>query len=278
MIDIEKLENLPKRIGIIKDVKVNDIAGYSYNVGTSSYPRVNGYYPWTIIDRILTHFYQKDVNEAFSHYCKQVPKFCQSNFWEQFEPRRRRWRTWWLDENNCIQNDTLVPSYNGPYYIYSSDYKAEWKHKETGHLRSDFTEVYVRVAKYTNHLVHYKYKPWKTKGIGSYIALPEEFELVKVSGYKLTFASKNDPRYLRIMYERETLRRKNEKARDLERKNKQYSFLTDSEKEKRKQRAIDLVNRDRHGFDDESFTGMPYHGQQRKTNEKVSSTILDRTE
>ena len=51
-----------------------------------------------------------------------------------------------------------------------------------------------------------------------------------------------------------------------EQKKKDYSFLTDDEKRKIEERQSDLIKRDNHGFDDESFKGYWYHGQKRKGN------------
>ena len=43
------------------------------------------------------------------------------------------------------------------------------------------------------------------------------------------------------------------------------NLLHDIEDERRrKERETDLIKRDSHGFDENSFIGHPYHGQQRK--------------
>ena len=57
------------------------------------------------------------------------------------------------------------------------------------------------------------------------------------------------------------------KEREIEKENKlKYeTLLHDIEAEKKyKERAKDIVDRDRHGFDENSFIGEPYHGQKRK--------------
>ena len=51
----------------------------------------------------------------------------------------------------------------------------------------------------------------------------------------------------------------------------QYSFLTKDEQRRIKERETDLVKRDSHGFNDESFKGEYYHGQKRKKKEVINA-------
>lgn len=58
---------------------------------------------------------------------------------------------------------------------------------------------------------------------------------------------------------------KKEREIEKEHKLKYETLLHDIEAEKKyKERAKDIVDRDRHGFDENSFIGEPYHGQKRK--------------
>ena len=55
-----------------------------------------------IKDRILYHYIGKSFDEAFSHYCKLIPKHYQRLFLEEFEKPFSRWSEWSLDENKNI--------------------------------------------------------------------------------------------------------------------------------------------------------------------------------
>ena len=58
---------------------------------------------------------------------------------------------------------------------------------------------------------------------------------------------------------------KKEREIEKEHKLKYETLLHDIENEKKyKERLKDIVDRDRHGFDENSFIGEPYHGQKRK--------------
>jgi len=53
-------------------------------------------------DRILHHYIGKSFDDAFSYYCKLVPKHYQHLFLEEFETPFSRWSGWSLDENKNI--------------------------------------------------------------------------------------------------------------------------------------------------------------------------------
>ena len=70
-----------------------------------------------------------------------------------------------------------------------------------------------------------------------------------------------------IKYKAEEKDRKNKKEREKKKLNEEtISTLLWSIEDKRKadELAKNIINRDRHGFDDESFKGEFYHGQKRK--------------
>ena len=65
--------------------------------------------------------------------------------------------------------------------------------------------------------------------------------------------------------EKQDAQSKKERELEKEHKLKFETLLHDIEAEKKcKERAKDIVNRDRHGFDEDSFKGEFYHGQKRK--------------
>ncbi len=71
------------------------------------YTFIGHYGVYAIIDRILTKYIGKDVNEAFSHYCKLVPKYLQFEFWNKLFPKVYHRVEFGIDENNCIQYKVL---------------------------------------------------------------------------------------------------------------------------------------------------------------------------
>lgn len=259
MIDIEKLNELPKRIGMHKEAVVKDLCWKSRH---SDYHNVGDYSSWTICERVLTEFYGKHVNDAFTKYCTLVHKYQQKIFWETFERKRF---SWYLDEYDNIQNDHMIPEWGGPYTIYSPDYKAEMLHKVTRHPRRRFRES----CKHTRgkRKVTYTWeggKYCKTSEREHYTATIDDFELVILEGWRIDCVSKNDPKYQRYVQEKAKARKKSDKEYKITKKLKEYSFLTKREQELKELAKLDIIKRDSHGFDEESFRGFEYHGRKNK--------------
>lgn len=80
---------------------------------------------------------------------------------------------------------------------------------------------------------------------------------------------KGDKEFYRYYAELEDSRKKTERERKKRIKEQQENLLHDiTEIRKRKELEKNLIDRDRHGFDDESFKGDFYHGQKRKKEKK----------
>ena len=94
----------------------------------------------------------------------------------------------------------------------------------------------------------------------------KNFIKIVICGYSKEFESKKDKEYIRLMKEKAKQKKLFDKYYKKEKRKKDYSFLTDDEKRKIEERQTDLIKRDSHGFDDESFKGYWYHGQKRKEN------------
>lgn len=263
MIDIEKLEDLPKRMGSRRAVKTTE-SWYRDGLGKSDYHKVNNYFPWTNVTRVLTNYYKKHVNEAFAHYCTLVPFYQQKFFWERFDlSRRYRFITWYLDENGFIQNADFENPEKGPYTLKSPDFKSRLRHRETGHWVEDF---YAIREKPYGPILYYTYKG-RFRQIAAhnvYVATLEDFVEVTIAGWRKSFSSKRDPGYQKAYQEQQRALRKERRSQAKAKAEIEYCMLTKVEKEIKRLSQFDVVKRDCHGFDEESFKGEFYHGQKRK--------------
>ena len=151
--------------------------------GNDDYHSVDGIYPSTRICRIAEKFVGKSANEAFSIYCKQVPKYQQKFFWEQIVPntiinRRYSWHTFFVDEDGNIQkNDRRWKTKKSVTY-YSDDYKTELRHKVTGKKKPEYWWLWKKYSKYGKE---------------------EDYVPTVVSGYAIEFESKKDRTYKRLI-------------------------------------------------------------------------------
>lgn len=106
----------------------------------SDYHKVDGYYPYKRIKRILENNVGKSFDGAFSYYCRKSPKYQQKQFEETINRNwSRRWgKDYIVDENGLIQGNPdrhKKYSWNSPpYKIQSWDYKEEiqWINDKTG--------------------------------------------------------------------------------------------------------------------------------------------------
>lgn len=83
------------------------------------------------------------------------------------------------------------------------------------------------------------------------------------------FESKKDKEFIRLMYEKNQAIKRSERLLKIEKKNKEYSFLSKSELEKLKSKDLDIIKRDSKGFNEESFKGDFYHGRKNKRKNKT---------
>lgn len=214
--DIEKMEDLPKRIGIYKALKASNHQRKS--LGRTDFHNFRGKSPWSIVTRILTSYLGKSANDAFSHFCRLVPKYQQKMFWDRFVTRRYWFNNrFYLDEYGNIQNDGINP-YKGPYYLYSPDYKTNW------FLRKDTPN---KIARFLSKVVEERRDlPWR---------FFEFYEERAVSGIRYVFESKNDPRYQKHYQEQEKSRRKQRRIERAASESKEYCFFTKEELVERKE-------------------------------------------
>lgn len=238
MVNIDKFRDAPKRLGMHRTRE-----GIFYRRNwRSDYHKVGDYHSYDIAKRILKKNYQKPFDKAFSYFCSIVPKYQQCQFLDLFNATRRwSFDQWYIDENGLIQNYSYEKVKDKKVHkLYTADYMEGWVHKITG-------------------AVMYQRPSWTSE---------HKYNHVVLSGEILTFESKNDPRYKRIVAESNKIDRKNRRELRKMKSEKAYCMLTSKELEIRKEAENDLIKIQSHGFNEDSFKGEEYHGQKRKKKNK----------
>lgn len=275
MIDTEYLDSLPKRESISQGIvrrygslwNVDKWEGYRH--------REKHKYPWSIANDILHKYLGKSYDEAYSAFCKKLKENGQKDQYDKsyFDKEFTSLGKWYgnfeefiLDDNKIIhynrgyQKDRIKWSKNSrkfPLTVYfnktpkESDYvlKKEYRGSKYWSYRIE-SNKYWRLPIYIKNL----YRPESTENCESII-----FESPKEKGFK------------KYMWEAIKSSKKAHREYKKQQKEIQYSFLTKDEQRRIKERETDLVKRDSHGFNDESFKGEYYHGQKRKKKEVINA-------
>lgn len=220
----EELENLPYRERIWN----NNWLNYRYE-------KIGDYTPWDIAKRICEHYIGKSFDDAFSHYCKLVPKHLQGKFHDQVSPRTHwSWRycTYYLEDGIIRKKDKRSKIVT----FTSDDYKEEYLSISTGTIWK--TDKFLKYAFAYGSTAKERIKVRDT-----------QFKLVVTSGFKKTFSSKNDYMYKRLTAERNQKQKRRHKQEQLERRNKEYCFLTKSELANKLDNEENDIKIVKHGFD-----------------------------
>lgn len=259
MIDIEKLEHLPKREPVNKSRRLNWNHWSSKHCDDHS---INGISPYKRAIRIINKFIGKSFGDAFSFYCKQVPKYQQYIFLSEVEPYRR-WKNWvYIDEFGNIQKYVSEKTKKS-YFICSKDHETARLHKVTKQDIESFSLFkwkwgYVKHPHW-NHLVQTRF----FKLNNGHWASEDEFVLTIISGWEKEVLKKSSE-FKRYTQERLREEKKQERIKKLLKNQTVYNFLTRTELEKIRSKKEDLIKLYSHGFDENSFKGHPYHGKKQK--------------
>lgn len=213
--NLEKLEELPTKESISRN---KDRWSYKPKV----YHNIGHYSLYTLIDRVCKMYLGKHINEAFSYYCKLVPKYQQKFFHKNFG--NKRYGTY------LIENDIIIlnPRYTQKkiYKIYSDDYKIGYKYIGKDH----------------------KLKGYIAKEV-PYFRDKNEYETVVISGHIQYFESRKDPRYVKYHSEKQKKYRRELREKCKEDKLRQYNFLTKSEQQLILDKESNDIKIIKHGFD-----------------------------
>ena len=133
MIDLERLEELPTRLSMTRHLD------FKRHYGKGCDKKINGYYASTHAQRIIEKYHGKNVNAAFSEYCKIVSNYRQNDFWDLFGydhcwrfRRRKEVGHWFVDEDKNIQFYNPNKKKSPAVSVYSYDYRIGTIHIGTG--------------------------------------------------------------------------------------------------------------------------------------------------
>lgn len=243
---LEEIEWLPVNTLALTLKKSHHAQHDKWRGRRSEYHSIDNVYPYKRVYRLIEFGVGKSFNEIFSKYCKQVPKYQQHIFLEEFKPEKKynyRGIMYYVDDEGLIRKK-VKERYSWRKKVdkrifYSDDYRTEMKHKVTGKKKPEYL--------------------WWDKRTH---VNDEDYETVVVQGWSKEFKTNRDKEFLRLKKER--FRRK-QKERKLQKEKREQEFLErlhllqerDREK-KRVEKERDLTSLIKHGFDPTtSFRGRP---------------------
>lgn len=265
----QDFDKLPFRESILNRVKYGTkIQRWRKNYSRGEYHKVEDYYPWDIVNRVIKYFIGKSFDEAFSYYCKKVPKYQQKYFLEEFEkarPKYYNYNKYYIDNVGNIQYNPNRWNRNKTISISSDDYQTELRHKVTGHKEIDFNQVCLTIFKeftLTNGIIR-KYKERiptsNLKHKTGYIATKKDFIPVIIKGWRKYFTSRNDPNYQKLYQEQVKAKKKTKRDKIKQSKDwdslmkdgtiKILDFKKKQQAEIKRQEELNTQCIVRHGFD-----------------------------
>lgn len=233
----ENFDKLPKKESLSRRQ-----SGWS----RGSFYKYKGKWCWAVAKRLILHYEGKPVNKAFSHYCRIMPSYLQKEFWDIFDDKISRYKhrpSFLVDDDANIK--IIRQKSTKSVTFISFDYKTEINNPHYSNF---------------NYKENCHRKPkWMKLGLDYFE--PETY--VVVDGFSKEFESKNSKEYKRLVHEDNKAKTLNDRLILLEKQNKVYCYLT-REELKNKSNEDDIIDRNRFGFDENSFKGGEYHGQKRK--------------
>jgi hypothetical protein len=179
----------------------------------------------------------KSFDLTYKYFCKKYPNIERKHFLDEFEYNYRRYYCLYYvnDEGNIVKGDPRYKKTKKSIIFRSFDLQTKQIHKISLNPPS----------KHQN-----KWWYWQKDSIkNSYV------EVVTQGVYK-EFKSKKDKLFVRLMYEKNQAIRRNDKLRRINKSIEEESLLHNLETSyKKKQLELDIIKRDSHGFDENSFKG-----------------------
>lgn len=201
-IDIEKLEQLPTRMS--RKEYLTDKYQNMWNLDKFDHPWIRSEstdYYWNKLEYILKSHIGKNVDEAYSKYCKIVEPHEKSYFFKEFNDFYNLYKSkYTLDANRCIQLNTNYSTSEKKRYIFRS-FDFEYGYYDT--LLKEYVKDPKRFWEYGNN---------------------SRYIYCVINGYEKVFESKNDPEYKRLKAEKIKAQRLNRRLYKKALKEKQYTF------------------------------------------------------
>ena len=214
-----------------------------------------GSYAWIKAERTIKRYIGKSYDKAFSHFCKQVEQHEQYEFNKYFTETGRHWNRY---PNEYIVDDNGNIQYNPEYKQYKRRYKRDKQTTDITFKSFDYKESYINIHTGEINDNPHRYNLFNDKPYGDWV-------LTVVEGFWKHFDDINNKEYHRLKREDQHRKELNERRyKKWARYEKKYSFLTRSEEKLIEEKEADLIKRDAHGFNENSFKGIEYHGQKRK--------------
>lgn len=233
MIDLEKLQNLPFRSRIKSGV-------YRWQAKwRSDAHSVNGLKYWKRVDRNIENNIGKSFDMAFHYYCKQVPKYQQKFFLDEFHsyPDYCRRYKHYIDDNGNIQAPTRV-NYKRPIIVRSIDYRVKYRLKKIKHLWDDRELDYL---------------PWWVD--------PNDYEKI-VYGQSWQYENRRDPGLRKYNQKRKQEAKVRNRKEKVAAKTKSlqdfYDTLRLQKIQEREHKNLDMLKRCPHSYDPYSYLPKNY--------------------
>lgn len=235
------------------------------------------------IDCLIEKSIGKPYSEIYSKICNEFPELydwgtsLKDYFKSRFEPRRY-WRGvlehYYIDEDGLIQFFERENAYKKPkprIYITDTNRKPSYEvqHQEFQNHSKLMNELFyiIGARKYYQLVDSKEISESFYNEILSKLPVDLHYEFREIVHYMVWRYSwsKGESGYKKVRAETEDAKKKRERENKILREEYKDNLIQYLEwKRKEKELTNDIITRDRHGFDEESFKGEFYHGQKRK--------------
>lgn len=208
------------------------------------YLKIDGKWPYHAVRHVVEKFLGKSVDDAFSFFCSICPIQLQWHFYNDVD---------------IYKYQSLVHRY-GSYPFFMNDYYIDENKNICKYIKLKKKRHYVLVNSWEEEIIKRIYFHKSARGYGRRLPVKEEKYTITHYDKKLWEGS---TKYIQYIKEEQEQRDANW------RNNYDYTVynLRRLKEEKRANDEDDRI-RDSHGFDENSFKGIEYHGRARKRRKK----------
>lgn len=251
--NIDEYESYPFKIPHSKYLKRNIYATRKRH----DWHRIDGRSLKSIIVNVCKKYLGMHINNAFSYYCKLVPKYQQKFFWDSLD-RDYYYYPYFIDENNII---------------------VKYPHKKKYNFKFSFGSSSLNTFKSSNYKVGYYIKDnfgsftrYESLSFHQRISLKRYNNIIRVveEGFSIDLNKKSNW-YKRLMKESSDSSRKQNRIDKKEKLEFEKTLLNKLIYNRKLKEVLENeIDRDRLGFTKDSFIGEGYHGKKRKKSEQFN--------